>query len=547
MISSSTTLLIESNGWKCWRLGAETVWFAGYLIENDKTLSAEAAVRRLTGLFSDLDGLAVWLRGVDGHFAAVIQGAAGTVAITDVVASFPLFLANRHGTVQIGNSAAAMIRSLGLGGGHVDPEQALSMAMAGFTTGPATLYRDMMPLACAEVVAVRPDATVERRRWSSYRSWEIEERSDETAARQLRDLLLHQFERLKDGAAGRPIAVPLSAGLDSRLIVSALRHVGARDVRCFAYGLPDNFEAAASRRIAEALGYAWTFVPYTRARQRAVFASSDHAAYVRTADSAMAVPFEQDYLAIRDLRDSGWLPPDAVLVNGQSGDFITGGHVSAGLARPLTGMGAEERWGKVFAAQVAKHYGLWRALATPANLARIEALLRPVAEVPENAYGLYELLEYENRQSKYVVGGQRVYDHFGLDWRLPLWDRVFVDFWRTVPVRHKLGQALYRDVLMAGNWGGVWQGFQYRRTVTPSWIRPLRLLGKVACLPLGRNAWHALEKRCFFPWMDVLQNMAAVPFRRVLGDGRGYRNAISWLTEIHLARHALDWRGQRPQ
>ena len=41
---------------------------------------------------------------------------------------------------------------------------------------------------------------------------------------------------------------------------------------------------------------------------------------------------------------------------------------------------------------------------------------------------LYEKWEYEERQIKYVVNGQKTYDFWGVDWFLPLWDSEFVKF-----------------------------------------------------------------------------------------------------------------------
>ena len=41
---------------------------------------------------------------------------------------------------------------------------------------------------------------------------------------------------------------------------------------------------------------------------------------------------------------------------------------------------------------------------------------------------VYEILEYENRQCKYVINGQRLYEYFKYEWRLPLWDNLYLDF-----------------------------------------------------------------------------------------------------------------------
>lgn len=539
----------DTPGWSSHQIGERAVCVAGYVTDADgRTLEGADAARLFATLPFVPQAAGRVLCGLDGHFAFAVSDGVSVLAGTDVVASYPLYVARTMaGDGMVGLSGAATRQSAGLN--RINHAAAEAMALAGFTFGASTLYHGVQPLRPAEIVLVGASG-IESHRWLVYRSWEVEERDAAVLADDLCDLMLRRFEILARGAADRPIVVPLSAGLDSRVLVSALKMVGAKDVRCFSYGLPGNHEARAAQAIAERLGYPWTFVPYSRSGQRALFASAEHDAYIRTADSLMAVPFEQDFPAIRHLLHSGWLPRDALLVNGQSGDFITGGHVPGTLARSLADMTAAERWDAVFAAVRTKHLDLWRTLSTPDVLARLQVQVRDhlrdegIDEVPENAFGAYELSEYDNRQSKYVVGGQRVYDHFGLGWRLPLWDREFVAFWRTVPVEYKLKQRLYRETLLQRDWGGVWHGIPSRRTVQPAWIRPLRWIGKAACLPFGKKTWHRLDKRVFAPLMDLLQNNAAVPYSRLVADGRGYRNSISWLAEIHLARHGLDWRGQ---
>ena len=58
-------------------------------------------------------------------------------------------------------------------------------------------------------------------------------------------------------------------------------------------------------------------------------------------------------------------------------------------------------------------------------------------------YAVIELLEYDNRQTKYVVNSQRIYDFYNIKWLLPLWNRSFIKFWEKVPMKYKVNQKLY--------------------------------------------------------------------------------------------------------
>ena len=323
-------------------------------------------------------------------------------------------------------------------------------------------------------------------------------------------------------------------------------------VKCFSYGLAGNFEAKAAKAIAEKLGYEWTFVPYTMKTQREALHSDEHAAYHRFADSLTAVPFEQDFLAIQSLANSGWMQPeDDVIVNGQSGDYNTGNHIPPSLgeaARAAELTDSKQGWDPVLLALIDKHYSLWGKLKTNENLeyvsAQLSASLRE-AGAPEQpgalSYALFEYLEYDNRQSKYTVAGQRVYEYFGFDWRLPLWETPFVEFWRTMPLEHKFQQRLYRETLTQMNWGGVWSGIDDQRYISPSWVAPIRFLARAAAAPFGSGAWHSIERRLFAYWMDLMCNYSHLSYNSVVSDRRSFRNAISWFTESYLQNHGLDW------
>ena len=68
---------------------------------------------------------------------------------------------------------------------------------------------------------------------------------------------------------------------------------------------------------------------------------------------------------------------------------------------------------------------------------------------------LYESWEWAERQPKATISNQRLYEYFGYDWALPLWDADLMDFWARVPFEHKFNQSLHQEYLRSYNYDGV--------------------------------------------------------------------------------------------
>ncbi len=528
------------RGWTQIRHGDVTLWFTGHLHNH----APGSIARYLSAGVPAQPELVAWLKRLDGHFAFVAECPRWTLAVVDRVRSSPLLVAQTSDGWFLGPDGPKLVRLLGDDQTDVNRDAALTLGMAGYTLGESTLYRRLIQLRPGEYLLAQ-DGKVERVRYDTYRSWVVTQTPRPVLRTRLTEVTLGVLRKLIDSAGGRPIVVPLSAGLDSRLIASGLAHLGYRDVRCFAYGQPGNFEVEASRRIAGHLGLAWTFVPFTQARQRHAFASQLYREYLAYSDCCASVPFQQDFLAIRDLSESGWMPPEAVLVNGNSGDFITGGHIPAALHAP--GKGDEsERLERLFQALVAKHFSLWSSLKTSEHIELIRRQLmtewervKAVPGSPDVDHGLYEFIEFQERQCKYVITGQRVYEFFGYAWRLPLWDGDYLDFWQSVPLEYKVNQNLYKEMLEHENWGGVWRGWRVHRYVTPRWTAVLRPVFKPFFALQPRDRWHKFERQYLKYWMDVVCNYAVVPYGKVATDRRGFRNAIAWHVERYLASKGL--------
>ena len=255
----------------------------------------------------------------------------------------------------------------------------------------------------------------------------------------------------------------------------------------------------------------------------------------------MSTPFQQDLYPVYTLREKGILKTNSIVINGNTGDFISGGHIPPFLqSSPHFSTdqvpGFIDRFLK-------KHFSLWENRFSAEQYEQIGTML--MSDLTRDglefdnlpAFAIWERLEFLNRQSKYVISGQRIYDFLGLDWELPLWQDDYIDFWSKVPLSLKSNQTLYRDMLLEQNWGGVWADIPVNhRKITPNWIIPLRLMAKVASAPFGKQNWHQFEKRFFAYWMDWGGNYAITPFWQLATSAWVARNAVSVHTEAYLDR-----------
>lgn len=530
-------LIEERFGWLRLPAGNRHLWFRGFA----RGRTIEALAREAAVLTPDV--IPGWLNGLDGHFSLVLLGPEWSLAAVDPVRGYPLIWARADGRVLVSHDGPALRRQLNLGPADIDPAQGDAFALSGFTVGAATLYRGVRQLVPGSYLLVDAGGACTVESYHRWRPWQPAEASIGDLIEPMSRLNERLIADLVADAGGRPILVPLSAGLDSRFLASGLAAAGYLNVHCLAYGRADNREAVTSREIARRLGYRWSFVPYTNESVRAAWRRDDHRAYEAYADSLTGIPFPQDYAALTALRARGDLDPDTIVVNGQSGDFTSGNHIPAALIDHDGGT-PEIRMERILDALMTKHFKHWSGLATPARTARVKALLRAEIEVacalpddPDRDYGVYEFSEFVDRQAKYVINGQRLYEYLGFSWRLPLWERASIDFWERAPLEAKAHQRLYREVLVRDDWGGVWRDIPVNPTrIRPLWLYATRLAAKVLHVPLGAERWHRFERRYLNYWMSPLCAFADWSYGEVARDRLGAHGAIAFHIRKYMDR-----------
>ncbi len=456
-------LIREKYGWNHIHRNGVNFWFKGYVLNS----SFEHVQLKMFSYSQDMaqcSEMSEWIKSLRGHFAFILEAQNWVFSVVDKVSSIPIFYTENKSKNTVGNHAQQLKEYLPPMCSGINKSAVLEIAMSGYTIGRKTIYKGIYQLAAGECLLLQ-GTRIERSFYYTYSPWNIQERDEASLQKEFSEVTLDILEKMVKSVNGEQIIVPLSAGNDSRLIASGLKHLGVKNVVCFSYGRAGNYEEETSKKIAKKLNYRWLNIPVTTKSQRVFFESENYNNYTIQFDTFSSVPAVQDIAEITQLRNSPFVSKSAIIVNGNSGDFITGGHVPN-----LTGVHSssiENLKDILINNHIDKHYSLWGCLKSDKTIGKIKSEIdsliinrgMPTKPSFDNIHGLVESIEYLGRQSKYVVNQQNSYDYMGFEWRLPLWDGSFMDFWESVPLQHKINQNLYKKILKINNWGGVWNNF----------------------------------------------------------------------------------------
>lgn len=380
---------------------------------------------QLAHILTNERSLAEGLRSVSGHFAAIVMDDEAITLIEDSIRSFPLFYAVAGGEVAVSDDA---LKLAGTGAEYAaDYDSRIEFRHAAYVAGSNTLYAGVNQVQAGEFVVVNSSGEVVTKfyRKVEYSGTHIQETS--AVDRHFTDALDAAMSRLLAHANGRQLIVPLSGGLDSRLLSVYLKEARYENVVNFTYGTGKTSEVLISEQVAAALGQKWLFCPYTEEDIRGVWNSSETADFIKFAHAGASLPHVQDWYAIRWLKAEGMVDEDAIFLPG---------HTIVGNMHDEDILDAESvPREKIKDLLLHQHYTLQPdndAVYMNSRLAdTIDAFLDEIG-YDGSVVSRLTALEYWNvreRQTKYINNSVRNYEHFGFDWALPMLDREVYLAW----------------------------------------------------------------------------------------------------------------------
>ena len=527
--------IVDGPPWSTVHVGERTVHVAGFLAGIDQVKSIIKKPGALNA--QKLDKV---LAKANEQFALLVVGADEVYAAVDRIRSYPLFYHSNHSSIFASHDAHWVAKRAGLS--KFNSTSVFEFSMSGYVSGQETLLEGVLQLQAGErIYWSKGGQGPNRLRYYSYIPSPVVYASEKDRIQQLSEIVDRAISRTINVSNGAPIWIPLSGGLDCRLILCKLLEHGYDNIQTFSYGIRNNNEATVAQKIARHLGVRWRHVLPQTKRARRLFRDGSREDYWKFADGLCSIPSLREFDAFTYLKNRGLIQDDAVVINGQSGDFITGGHIRAAWLGDGPFGGVDD----LLQAIQDKHYALWPGLlgSNGSDLVR-QKISKVLDDIPtaskEDLISLYESWEWQERQSKYVCNGQRVYDYLGLKWTLPLWDGEFMDFWETASYEEKVGQALYTKYLKHYDYEGMFKN--YRRTLYtfPPALRWLFLVGKA----IGLFAGNA-RKQEFYQNMSYFgsyhHQYAYYGFSHFLARSKQIRGPVSLLVETWLEEHGIEF------
>lgn len=431
----------------CW-IESEGIYVKGYLFASDELLQSEGLTRRIA-LIKDVEEFDRFILTANGSFAIIVNKPELHIAAVDRLRSIPLFYARgKDGTWVIGDDAEKVREEAGLElkSNHRSLKEFI---LTGFVIGAETLVSGLYQMRAGERLSFYEEGSVAT--YYYIHRGHIRRMKEELDEFDQLDIVSKKWgQRLIQSADSRPLVLPLSGGYDSRYITAVLRELEYPNLIAYTYGRPNSPEVVRSQKVAQQLDIPWYYVEYSKRTFKDFFISKSHERYCAFAHQLSSLPHYQDFIALQKLTDKGVIGSDAIIVPGFSGDLLGGSYVPRevhlGREKTLLSKGIERHIDE-------QQMYLKLFLRDRCPLEILDHISKEVAligKTPDNVQDFVSLNDAfftVHKVAKYVVHSLRVYEYFGLEWRMPLWDNELMDYWYKVPYTFRSHVNLYERYL----------------------------------------------------------------------------------------------------
>lgn len=410
----------------------------------------------------------------------------------------------------------------------INKNTAEEIYFSGYTINNHTLFQNIKSLLPGELLFITKDK-FELQKWNDYQPSYLPF-SKNDLDKKFNNCLEDEFITIKKNLNNKKILVPLSSGLDSRLIVSLAKNFDL-EIETFTYGFQNKKDFRVAKEICEKLNLKNHQIIMNKKNSQ-IYKSNIFRKYLRFRDLGIKANNFGDFGPLYHLGKLIDLK-EFKIMNGQSGDFISGNHLPSEIIDSKNKL--EIKINDILEFSLQKHFSLWES-----NSQIKKRIKEKISTIYFNNIkndielaSKYEIFEFENRQCKWVVGQQNVYDFFGIPWDLPLWKKSVMDFFSyNFSYEDKKKQRFYKDFLIKKNNLNIWKNIPINPKDTFSMsFSILRFFFKLPFIFFGKKKWYKFENKYLRYFMDGTGVFYLSDYKRYIKYKNKPRNSISLITD----------------
>lgn len=380
---------------------------------------------------------------LNGFFSVIQKNSEGIFIAVDRIRSIPLFYAKKEEEYLISDDPYWIKENIE--NNKFDELSKNELLLTGYVTGSDTLYKDIKQMRAGEILYIKNNELTTDKYYELFNN-DYFYCSKKELLKKHHEVLLKAFKRLINYADGRTIVIPLSGGYDSRLVATMLKNLDYKNVITFSYGKFNSPEAVISKQVAENLGFKWLFILYDNDKTYEWYNSEERKMYGKMADNLCSTCIDREWPAVWELKRNNMIPKDAIFVPGHSGDFIGGNFIPFELYKKESISGEE-----IFEVILKKCYVMlnWKGKETVLKEQFANKFLKREGiekfDLCDDAINIYERWIWQELQVKHMVNPIRIYDFWGYEWWMPLWDAGYIEYWSKIPLKWRIGKKLYDE------------------------------------------------------------------------------------------------------
>lgn len=432
---------LKNNSAFQWYSSEETS-FKGYFYEDNIFYEKENALHFFDSI-QHQSYLEKTIRNLNGIFTLIKKIGSQTFLYSDITRSFPIFYTHQKDKLYLSDDIYFLKSKFNIN--NFDSLSEIELKASNHTHGKKTLLAEVFQIQASELITFKKEEVIKKEFLFSYAikneiSFNISKLKKNTA-----NAFKNSFQRLINSLKEKTVIIPLSSGFDSRLIATIFKKNNYNNVICYTYGSKNSFEIEKSKKTAKQLGFKWHFIEYNKDLIGDFLNTTDFKSYIQFAGKLSSMPNLQEYFAVKYLKKNKLIPDNAIFIPGYAGDILGGSEYFSNIPAKVN----HNQIAAVILDKKMKNYHFNRKEKKQAlieikkNIKLFDTNYRQkIAETVLDDYNLKE------RIAKYIFNSANFYSFFGYEFRFPFWDKELLDFFKTLPLKHKQNKQLFNDVLI---------------------------------------------------------------------------------------------------